>query len=364
MFGAVALVAPLPSTGSRLQWLADFKGDFYAAGRSIIHGQNPYARASHLLAHLSATGRPGGVSATLITPTKPAPVLVLGVPFASLPADAVGVVFVLGLVAALFASLRLLGVRDWRCHVVALCAWPTVAGLYVGNMSPLMLFAAAVLWRTRQRLLLPALSTAVLLLIKLFPWPIAAWLVITRRFRQLALSVAIGVVALVVGWAIIGFAGLASYPTMLSHLDHVLGGSGSSFTAALISIGAPAPSTLALAAGLLLLLLSRRLARDGDEARSFAVAVIAALIATPHAWDHYYVLLFAPIALVQPRLSPLWLAPAIIWPVAGWEPGLSVLAETLVLAAVLRRPLTVSRRLPRLRRAFSAPAEQVDARTS
>jgi hypothetical protein len=65
---------------------------------------------------------------------------------------------------------------------------------------------------------------------------------------------------------------------------------------------------VALAAVAALVLLRRR----RDEV-TFGVAVIAALVATPILWNHYLVLLIAPIALARPRLAPLWLVPVLLW---------------------------------------------------
>jgi hypothetical protein len=51
---------------------------------------------------------------------------------------------------------------------------------------------------------------------------------------------------------------------------------------------------------------------DGDR-RAFAVAVLGTLAVTPVVWMHYYALLFVPIALYRPRLSPLWAVPLALW---------------------------------------------------
>jgi hypothetical protein len=64
----------------------------------------------------------------------------------------------------------------------------------------------------------------------------------------------------------------------------------------------------AIAAVAVLVLLRRR----GDEV-TFAAAIVASLIATPILWNHYLVLLLAPIALLRPRLAPLWLLPLVLW---------------------------------------------------
>ena len=311
-------------------WLADFKGDFYAAGLAILHGHNPYASSYRLisLAH-SFVSVP-------ITPSKPAPVLLAAAPLALLPVGLSGALFVAAMAGAMLLALWLLRVRDWRCYLVAFCAYPTLLGLHLGNMSALLLLGVAALWRTRDRVLAPALAVAGIVLIKLFPWVMGVWLLITRRSKAAALSLLIAALAVIVGWAVIGFAGLESYPRLLTRLDGLLAGSGSSLSSCLIELGMPAADAArtALLGGLFLLGCSWLLAREGDQPRSFAVAVLATLVAAPHAWDHYYVLLYAPIALIRPRLSLLWLVPALIWPIAV-EPALSMLALGLVLAALI-----------------------------
>ena len=81
-----------------------------------------------------------------------------------------------------------------------------------------------------------------------------------------------------------------------------------------ISLHVPASTSelvagaVAVAAVAALVLLRRR----GDDV-TFGVAVVAALIATPILWNHYLVLLLAPIALARPRLAPLWLLPLVLW---------------------------------------------------
>jgi hypothetical protein len=50
----------------------------------------------------------------------------------------------------------------------------------------------------------------------------------------------------------------------------------------------------------------------GERAALIAAAVVA-LLATPILWLHYLTLLLVPIALVRPRLSPLWFLPLLLW---------------------------------------------------
>src|SRR6185436_4915141 len=83
---------------------------------------------------------------------------------------------------------------------------------------------------------------------------------------------------------------------------------------ALVGVGGTAETvvTAVLAVGLALAVVLAARAPDGDR-RAFAVAAVAALVATPLLWLHYLLLLYVPIALYRPRLTPLWFLPLVLW---------------------------------------------------
>jgi hypothetical protein len=296
--------------------LFDFNGGLYHAGAAILHGADPY-RAG-FLHHQAAIMRAGGVAQgensqhAFSVPLYPAPANLAVVPLSLLPFWLAGGLFTVLSIGAIILALRLFGVRDWRCHALVLASWPSLFALYLGAMGPLLLLGAAVAWRWRERLWPPALAVAAVIAAKLFPWPLAVWLLVTRRLRTFALTVAIGLVATLGAWAVIGFAGLMQYPQMLSDATFIQEGRASSLAAVLLAAGCSvaAAHLLALLAAAALLGLAWRVAQrpDGDR-QAFGLAVIAALTASPIVWDHYMVLLFVPIALASPRFSGLWLAP-------------------------------------------------------
>jgi hypothetical protein len=120
--------------------------------------------------------------------------------------------------------------------------------------------------------------------------------------------------------------------------------------AAFIALGfSPAAAkAAALVLGLGVLALAARLVRrPGGERGAFGLAVIAALLASPMVWPHYYALVFVPIALVAPRLSGLWFVPLLldIRPLAQtggrpWVIGLYLIVLAVVgwRASALRGP--------------------------
>jgi hypothetical protein len=46
--------------------------------------------------------------------------------------------------------------------------------------------------------------------------------------------------------------------------------------------------------------------RRGDDRRAFVLALTAALAISPIVWLHYFVLLLVIVAVVHPRLGPIW----------------------------------------------------------
>ena len=73
-------------------------------------------------------------------------------------------------------------------------------------------------------------------------------------------------------------------------------------------------------------------------------AVAAALALSPVVWLHYLTLLIAPLGVVRPRFSGLWLLPIVLWMSprdengAGLQPLIPALVVALLLLVVLLRP--------------------------
>jgi hypothetical protein len=316
LFGSCVffLVVVWRTQGNRI--LFDFKGGLYDAGRAILHGHDPYRPG--FLATQAAVMRAGGIALGATSqnafsiPVYPAPANLAVVPLSLLPFWLAGALFTLLSIGAMIFGLRLLGVRDWRCLAVSLLSWPFLFSLDLGALGPVLVLGAGVAWRWRESLWPPAIALAAIVVAKLFPWPLGVWLLVTRRFRTLALAILIGLVATFAAWAVIGFDGMAQYPRMLSNLSAIEEGRAVSLVAVLLAIGVPAglAKAAALAATAGLLGIAWRFAKrpDGD-AQAFGLAVIAALTASPIVWEHYMVLVFVPIALVSPRLSALWFVP-------------------------------------------------------
>jgi hypothetical protein len=151
---------------------------------------------------------------------------------------------------------------------------------------------------------------------KLFVWPLLVWLILTRRFRAAALAALSAVVLVIGAWALIGFEGMRDYPKLLRVVQDVYAQRSLSLSTVAGALGASVSVSVAIAAlaGVAMLGGAAVLARrtDGDR-RAFALAVGACVIASPIVWPNYAALLFVPIAIVSPRLSPVWFFGYITW---------------------------------------------------
>lgn len=312
--GPILLVYTANHVGNHVFF--DFKGGLYNAGVSILHGHSPYW--PHFLARQAAIMRAGGLALGETThnafsiPVYPALANVLVVPLALLPFWVASVLYSLIATGAMGLSLWWLEVRDWRCYALVLISWPFLFAAYLGAIGPFLVLGTAAAWRWRDRIVRPAVAIASIVAIKVFPWPLGVWLLITRRYRALAWTVAIGVALTFGAWAVIGFHGMLQYPQMLSQMSFIQQSRAVSIVAILLIAGVPASvaTVVMVAVTVGVLYAAWRLAGgpDGDR-RAFSLVILAALCGTPIVWEHYMVLLFVPIALVSPRLSAAWLIP-------------------------------------------------------
>jgi hypothetical protein len=284
----------------------------------------------------------------------PAPVPVFFAPFGVLPVQLAEVIFTAILVAALLVALHLVGVRDWRCYGAAFLWAPVAFALQTANLTLLLLLGLATLWRLRHRVVGPAVVLGVLVALKLFLWPLAIWLVATRRYAAASLSMIVAAAITLGTWAMLGFAGFQDYPRVARIFGRYYETSSYTPFSFLAHLGVPNPwaKVGGLAFGvtaLVAVVVTAR--RNRTETTSFTLAVAATLLLTPIVWLHYFALMLVPLALLSPTFSVVWVLPVILWacPVGGhlstWKYAfpLAVFAVALLLAQSVRlRPRATS----------------------
>jgi hypothetical protein len=286
----------------------------------------------------------------------PPPAAFLMAPFGALPWSVAVVVFTLSAIAALVLALRLLGVRDWRCHALALGALPMASSIMIGTLSPFLAVGAAAAWRYRHRRWVVAAAIVGVVVTKIFLWPLAIWLVATRRYRTAATTVGLGIGTVFVSWAILGFDGLRDYPHRLSRVAGLEQDKSYSpfalFRLLGLSPGSARLAVLALTVVGLAAVVALARGKDGDR-RSFLAALGVGLLASPILWMHYLVLLIVPVALYRPRLGAAWVVPLAFWYLPGQENHGS--ARNIALMVALTA-ITLALAMKRKRERLPAPA--------
>ena len=323
---------------------------FLRAAAAVFDGVSPYVyRADETFAYPPLLG-------VLVAPLEP------------LAAGTATAVWAVASLAAIVGALLLLGVRDWRCHALALVYVPTQSAVHLGTVGPLLLLGIAAAWRWRDRIVAPAAAAGAAVALKLLVWPVAVWLALTMRTRAALATAGFAVAFALVPWAAIGFAGLGEYPGLLRRLADEE--ASASYSVVALGVRAHLPESAAFVISLLvtaaLLVVAARFARDERRSNrdrdvgTLTLALAAALAASPIVWVHYFLLLVVPLALTRPRLSPLWLVPLAYWPLGetAWPGGDArklglALATTLLLVLV---PLTPRGTWSRLCTAVAARA--------
>jgi hypothetical protein len=278
---------------------ADFIATTWQPARDVLDGISPYSDPSQ--------------SNFVAESVYPPALFIVTLPLATLPTDAATALWQVGLLLLAGATLAVLGVRDWRCYAIWLASCPVVLDVLYGNATLIIVFCAALVWRYRDVAWVAAIALAAAISIKLLLAPILLWLVVTRRMAAALLAALFTATALAVSWALIGFDGLAQYPSRLDALAHALGEHGVLLFALLRQLGAGYSSALIAVVVVSSLLIAWGIAVRQTELASFTLFISAALVLTPIAWIYYPALLVVPLAVRWPRLSWQWGLVSLMW---------------------------------------------------
>jgi hypothetical protein len=283
---------------------------FWSAAQAVAHGNSPYdpAGVAHARALVEAGSKHGPTADWAVYPPAIYGVLV---PLGLLPWHVAATIGIAGIAAAGFFALRIMGIRDWRCYLVAAGSVPFAISILEGAISTLLMLSVALAWRGR----IPATASAAALVAKLFVWPLAFVVAGLHGYRRAGILLGGAFAAVVGSWAIIGFADLRQYPGLLSDLSATEAQNSFSTAGFAHALGAsPVLGEYAgLALGLALAVLALRAGRAGRRDAAFTLAIVASLLASPIVWAHYFVLVFLPLAVRAPRFNALWLVALPMW---------------------------------------------------
>lgn len=288
----------------------DFIGTLWEPAKAFVNGEAIYPEPTRASIEI---GNPA---------VYPPPFILATVPLTVLPEQVAAWLWSLALAAGVVASLRILGIRDWRCYTLALTSPLVLHSVYWGNLSLAVIVPVALAWRFRSQAAIAGAAIGVGVAAKLFVWPLVVWLVLTRRYAAAGIAASSAAAIVLGSWAAIGFDGFGDYPALLSVLQDVYATRSYSIAAVMAGLGASTELAVAAStcAGVAVLALAALVVRrrDGDR-RSFVLAVGACVVASPIVWQSYAALLFVPIAVTWPRFAPVWLFSYPIW-LAGLLP--------------------------------------------
>ncbi len=322
---------------------SDFNGTIWAPDRAILHGASPCPSASG----------PFAVEPAVYLP----PIFLLTLPLGWLSLHAATWVWFGILMAAAIGVLAVLEVRNPWCYALMLMSMPVVEALVLGNASILLALGAAFAWRFRHRPIAGPVAVAATVAVNIWICPLVLWLYFLHPRSGVRAAVLL-VVATLGAWAAIGFDGFLSYPALLRADAHLFVGGGVLFVAALVQLNVAVTVAEVAGLGAGIVLLCAAWVRRASEIESFALALLASLVATPIAWPHYLVIMSVPIVILWRRLTLAWAWFPALWVVThigrySRPPGEHSLALTLFAAASVLVVVAFGR--GRFRRGSAAP---------
>jgi alpha-1,2-mannosyltransferase len=329
---ATATLAVLASAGATLGY--DAVAYFQASERLRV-GQPLYDPAVEVA---------GGFSLFLYPP----PFALAVVPFTLLPAPLGLWAWLAALVAAFLAGTALLPVRPgvrWSIVLLAAVSFPFLYAVKLGQVGPLLYLAFAIGWRWIDRARATGLAVAAGSLAKLQPALLFGWMIVTRRWRALAVGLAAVAVVVAATTVLVGVSAWSDYVALLGRINKpITTPQNLSFGAVAYAAGVSADAAAAIqwasVAGTLAVTVFAWFRRDAVT--GFLVGVVASQLLSPVLWSHYALLLLLPVALLLERRH--WWAAAI--PLLTWAP--TPVIYPLVFAAGLLGPVWASSPNPRL----------------
>jgi len=208
----------------------DFTDSYYPAGEFLLAGESPYSESEWRLANRTAYVYPP-LTAAMVAP------------FTALSARTAGILWTLGLLAALAASLALVGVRDWRLYGLTLL-WPaTVSAIQTASVTLLLGLLCALGWQFRDRRFVCGVFLGLAIALKLFLWPLAWWLFTTRRYASAATA---GALAAISTASVLLFLSTTEYVDLLRQLSDLVERDTYTLFALLRELGVPEDPTRAL----------------------------------------------------------------------------------------------------------------------
>ena len=211
----------------------DFRGTLWEPARALLDGAPMYPEPTRAAVDI---GNPA---------VYPPFAILLTAPLAFLSASAASWVWFAALAAAVLASMWIVGVRDWRCLVLALTSPVVLQGLYWGNLTLALLIPLALAWRYRERTTIVGVRGRVGCRCKADRLAARGLAARDEALPGSSWAAASAVVLVVGSWAVVGFDGMLDYPALLRETQDVYATRSDSIAGVLGGLGASV--TLAVA---------------------------------------------------------------------------------------------------------------------
>jgi hypothetical protein len=307
----------------------DFHYEYWVAGWRVMHGQSPYVWSIHQRFPSIAFAYPALAG-------------LMFVPFALISRGLADLIFTIACVASAPASLFVLGVRDRRIYGLVLLWATTITAWQSANLTLLLTLGIASVWRYRDRPIPAGLLTALLISLKPVVWPLALWLLVTRRFAATGWTLLAGIALNLFAWSVVGFSRIQSYLHVTGSVTALFHRLGYSLQSLALRCGLgvlSGPLVVVCCAALLVVMLRWR----KEDCSSLALTVVMMLALSPLTWNQYFEFMLVPLAIAFPRFDRIWLAPLLLWACSPhgntwWEPWLFWLVTLYVTRRILDRP--------------------------
>jgi alpha-1,2-mannosyltransferase len=292
-------------------------GKFYYSARAFLDGADMYAPSP-------ATNVGIGAAAPLqFLNMNPPHFHLIVLPFAALPPDQAAIFWIVGSLVALTVSIALIGgelvivwtpIRVLLLVLGVLSFSGTQAFFLTGQVSMLLMLAMTVCWTLarHERWLAAAVWLGVCISVKPFVAIFVPYLLLTRRFRPVAVAVATAAAAFAVGYVVFGQQNLESWYRALAQSGDwtwaemnasLLGFFRRAFDLQPIApplvvhpgwVNAWIPLAGLIGAATLIVAVADRSALAVD--RAFALLLVAAILISPLGWIYYAPVVAGPVA--------------------------------------------------------------------
>jgi hypothetical protein len=267
----------------------------------------------------------------------PPPFVLLALPLTLLSPASAAIVFTAILLVTFMAAVALLPVPirvRWVILLLGGMSWPLVYAIKLGQVGPILLLLFAIGWRWMDRPWRWGTATAIGIAIKIQPFLLLGWALLTGRRRLVWTTLAVFALLAVAATLVAGPSSWVDQATLLARVSKPID-TPHNFTPGRLAFEAGASVAVAwavqianwVAVAIVVLYAIRR----ASPVASYLAVVIASQLISPILWDHYALMLLLPVAWLLAKghwwavLVPLatsvpllGISPAVAYPIVFW----------------------------------------------